>query len=370
VEVLALTKYGPLGASSRVRTLQYVPHLQANGINVAVRPLLDDGYLARRYAGGAGGAGYLLGAYLERIASTISRKRYDLVWVEYELMPWIPAWLDRVLLAGTSYAADYDDAIFHNYDQHRSRLVRTLLGRKIDAVMAGAALVVAGNDYLADRARSARARRVEILPSVVDVDRYAVASGPRSEPFTIGWMGSPSTAKYLAQIVPALAEVCRGGRGRVVVVGAGEVDLPGVPVERVAWAEEREVADLQRFDVGIMPLPDEPWAWGKCGYKLIQYMACGLPVVASPVGVNTAIVEPGNGFLARNHEEWVSALERLRDDGDLRRRLGTAGRSKVENGYSLGVAAPRLVALLKSAAGRDPARAEVSAAVRAVDAGR
>jgi glycosyltransferase involved in cell wall biosynthesis len=370
VKVLALTKYGSLGASSRIRTLQYLPELQASGLEMAVQPLLGDDYLTRRYSGRPIGTGYLLRAYLERIAAMISRQRYDLVWVEYELMPWMPARLDRVLLAGTPYAADYDDAIFHNYDQHRSRLVRSLLGRKIDAVMAGAALVVAGNEYLAGRAHLAGAGRVEIVPSVVDVDRYAVASESSSEPFTIGWMGSPSTAKYLTQIVPALAEVCRGGRGRVVVVGAGDVDLPGVPVERVAWTEEREVADLQRFDVGVMPLPDEPWARGKCGYKLIQYMACGLPVVASPVGVNTTIVEPGNGFLARDHEEWVSALGRLRDDAALRRRLGTAGRSKVENEYSLGVAAPRLVALLKSVAGREPARSEVSAVVRAVDAGR
>jgi glycosyltransferase involved in cell wall biosynthesis len=129
--------------------------------------------------------------------------------------------------------------------------------------------------------------------------------------------------------------------------------LATVPREILPWSEETEVGDIHTFDVGIMPVVDEPWAWGKCGLKLIQYMACGLPVVASPVGVNRQIVEPGvNGFLANTHEEWVNALTTLRDQPTLAAEMGNAGRRKVEAQYSLQVAGPVLASILKSAAGR------------------
>jgi glycosyltransferase involved in cell wall biosynthesis len=160
--------------------------------------------------------------------------------------------------------------------------------------------------------------------------------------------GSSSTARYLRDIAPALARVCRDGRARVRLVGSGSVDLPGVPVEGVGWREETEVDEIRGFDVGIMPLPDAPWARGKCGFKLIQSMACGLPVVASPVGVNAEIVEDGgNGFLATTQDAWKAALMRLAGDEALRRRMGQAGRQKVEARYCLQVTAERLVAVVE-----------------------
>jgi len=167
--------------------------------------------------------------------------------------------------------------------------------------------------------------------------------------YTIGWIGSPSTARYLRDIAPALAEVCRDGHARVRLVGSGAIDLPGVPVEVVAWREDSEVEEIRGFDVGVMPLPDEPWARGKCGFTLIQYMACWLPVVASPVGVNAEIVEEGgNGFLAADREAWVKALEALRVDAALGRRLGAAGRGKVEARYCQAVTGPRVAVLLRA----------------------
>jgi glycosyltransferase involved in cell wall biosynthesis len=137
------------------------------------------------------------------------------------------------------------------------------------------------------------------------------------------------------------------------VVGAGpsaaEASFPGL--ELLDWAEEREVADVQSMDIGIMPVPDEIWARGKSGYKLVQYMACGLPVVASPVGVNSDIIQHGEtGFLARDMAEWRKFLLLLLDDADLRSRLGKAGRNRAEEHYSLQAHAPRLVELLRSVA--------------------
>lgn len=353
--ILFLTKYSRNGASSRYRTFQYLPWLEQSGIRCQVMPLFDEAYLVHRYQSKRGQLRDFLSAFLRRFSSIRSASRFDLVVIEYELLPYFPALPERWLgWLGVPYVVDYDDALFHQYDQHANQWVRRLLGQKIARVMHGAHLVTVGNEYLADYAIRAGARRVEIIPTVIDLDRYPLIANKRSQNavFTIGWIGSPSTAKYLKAIAPALAEVCSDGTGGLRLIGSGPIELPGVPMEVLSWNEATEVAALQQFDVGIMPLPDEPWARGKCGFKLVQYMACGLPVVASPVGVNREIVEQGvNGFLSTTLEEWVQALHALSDDGGLRSRMSEAGRRKVEERYSLQVTGPRLVALLQSVIG-------------------
>jgi glycosyltransferase involved in cell wall biosynthesis len=158
------------------------------------------------------------------------------------------------------------------------------------------------------------------------------------------------TAHYLEMIAEALRQISQESDTKVIIVGAEGVRLDGVPLEFRPWTEEAEVCDIQSFDVGIMPLADGPWEQGKCGYKIIQYMACGKPAVASPVGINKQIIEDGrNGFLATTTSQWVGALRLLRDHQDLRQRLGRRARMTVEQEYSLQVAAPRLVSLLRSA---------------------
>ena len=336
--VLFLTKYSRTGASSRYRTFQYLPALQAAGVEYEVSPLFDDAYLANKYAYGQATSGDILRALVRRLRAVLTLPHGAVVAIEYELLPFLPTLLERWLVwRGCRLVIDYDDALFHQYDQHPRWWVRLLLGGKIATAMRLAHTVVAGNAYLADYARRAGARRVEIIPTVVDLARYPARTPTFDAPvFTIGWIGSPTSARYLLDIAPALAEVCRGGRARVRLIGAGPIDLPGVPVQVLPWREESEVVEISRCDVGIMPLPDEPWARGKCGLKLIQYMACGLPVVASPVGVNSEIVQDGvTGFLACTMREWVQALERLRGDVDLRQNLGMAGRKRVEERYCL-----------------------------------
>jgi glycosyltransferase involved in cell wall biosynthesis len=350
--VLFLTKHARTGASSRYRSFQYLPWLEQAGIECQVRPLFDEAYLAHRYQSGRGHVRDILGAFFRRAAALIAARRFDVLVIEKESLPYFPALPERWLrLLGVPYVVDYDDALFHQYDQHRSGWVRRLLGSKIAHVIRDAHLVTAGNAYLADYARCAGAHKVEIVPTVIDLERYPSPNvkPPSDTPFIIGWIGSPSTAKYLQAIAPALAEICAGGRGIVRLIGSGPIDLPGVPVEVLPWDEAAEVDDLKRFDVGIMPLPDEPWERGKCGFKLIQYMACGLPVVASPVGVNRDIVEQGvNGYLAETTAEWARSLSTLLRDAVLRRRMGLAGRQKVEQHYSLQVTGPRLAGLIRS----------------------
>jgi len=352
LNILLLSRYGPRGASSRVRFYQYVPALEAAGHSVTVAPFFDDDYLDRLYAARPRAWGNIVNSYVRRMASARRGADADLVWLEGEAFPWWPAALERVFGPRRPFVVDYDDAAFHRYDRHRFFMVRAALSRKIDAVMRRAALVVAGNDYIADRARRAGARRVERLPSVVDTDRFAPAPGPRpSRPFTVGWVGTPSTQKYLAPFRDVFRALCAEGGARLVLVGARlGADLPPEAEVR-PWSEAGESAELQSLDAGVMPLPDDPWTRGKCGYKLIQYGAAGLPVVASPVGVNTEIVsDRETGFLAEGATAWLEALRRLRDDAGLRDRLGRAGRARVEERYSLRSAAPVLLRLLTSVA--------------------
>jgi len=318
-------------------------------------PFFGDYYQHDIYAGRSRRWGKIAQAYLRRCLQLARSASFDLVWIEYELFPWLPALGER-LLSGLRipYVVDYDDAIHHRYQLHPNLLVRVLLGKKIDVIMRQANTVIVGNTYLEERARVTGARRIECLPTAVDLERYRTASTREDGIFTIGWIGSPSTVEHLSLIRPVLADFCRDNKARLVVVGASKVGQDGVSAEFRPWSEATEVEDLLRFDVGIMPLRDEPWERGKCGYKLIQYMACARPVIASPVGVNREIVEPGvNGYLATTDQEWRTALETLRGDPDLRTRMGRAGRFKVETTYCTRVTAPRLASILTRAASID-----------------
>lgn len=352
MRILLLARYGRLGASSRVRFEQFLPRLKAAGHEVVSAPLFDDDYLTSLYDEGRRKTTAVLAAYANRLGVIRTRGHYDLVWMEKEALPWLPASFEAWLLrGGPPIVVDYDDAVFHRYDQHESALIRGLLSNKIDRVMEAAALVVAGNDYLADRAREAGARRVVVLPTVVDLARYKAPPPANDGPPVIGWIGTPLTGGYLEEVRPALSSFAETGAAKLLLIGAGDQVLPGVTAERVAWHEETEAADIARLDIGIMPIPDEPFERGKCGYKLIQYMAQARPVVASPVGVNVKLVEEsGGGFLAASPQEWWDALFKLISDGDLRKRLGAAGRKAVAAGYCVEVIAPRLLHLFREVA--------------------
>jgi glycosyltransferase involved in cell wall biosynthesis len=353
VKVLALTRYSGLGVTSRIRFLQYLSHLQKADIEVTVKHFLDDHYIEQLYGERCGSLSSIAGAYARRAKDLPKVLQYDLIWIEKEVFPWLPALFERCIrAAGIPYVVDYDDATFHAYDMNSSAIVRGLMRHKIDHVMRRASMVVVGNDYLAARARAAGAKMIEYLPTVVDLNRYPAAAPKYGDTFIIGWVGSAWTARYLPMIETALRRVCQSGTARVLLIGSGPVNFKDVPVDVQSWSEDEEYTQIRQCDVGIMPLPDNPFERGKCGYKLIQYMACGLPVVASPVGVNSRIVDHGqSGFLASNEAEWVHALEQLRDHPELRESMGRRGRSKVELEYSLQVHAPRLAGLLMKAGG-------------------
>ncbi len=351
VRVLCLTKYGRLGASSRLRTLQFLPWLEQQGLELTLAPLLSDNYVSNLYRGNTDWRALIQG-YASRIRRLLVSRGFDVLWLEKEALPWVPEIIESLLTpSDIPLVVDYDDAIFHHYDRHRRHIVRRLLGHKIDCVMARAHTVMAGNPYLADRARAAGAHRIEIVPTVVDLARYDVREAPCRHLPVIGWIGTPGTVRFLGLIEEALAHCVNEGLATVVAVGVNRPPLASVHVQPIAWSEETEVSEIQNFDIGVMPLPDEPFERGKCGYKLIQYMACGKPVVASPVGVNSEIVRDGtNGFLAADHRSWLEALTRLTSDGRLRRKMGQDGRVAVEERYCLNVAAPMVESILRRAA--------------------
>lgn len=306
------------------------------GFSLVVSPLFNDSYLKSKYQTGRASIRNVFVALVRRLWRVVTISRGCTVIVEYELLPFFPAILERWLVwRGSKMVVDYDDALFHQYDNHKSKWVRFFLGNKIATVMRLSHTVIAGNNYLADYARSVGASHVKIIPTVIDINKYQVKkTETKVDRFVIGWIGSPSTAAYLLNVSAALAKVCEDRKVEVHLVGSGSVNLPGVSTKIIPWDENTEVSEIQNFDVGIMPLPDEPWARGKCGFKLIQYMACGLPVVASPVGVNSEIVTQGvSGLLASTTEEWVNALQRLIDDQMLGRQMGLEGRRTVESRF-------------------------------------
>lgn len=338
-----------------MRAFEFSPYFERADFRLVPQSLLSDVYLRAKYEGSSYFAPVITG-YFNRLSELLTCRKFGLAWVEKELFPWTPFAIERLFLGrDRKWVVDFDDAIFHNYDLHPSRFVRWLLGAKIDRLMARADLVVVGNSYLGDRARSAGARRVEWVPTVVDLDRYPKPKMKMDSErrLRVGWIGSPATDKYLACIGSAVADLKVRHDVDFFAIGARPDVAASAGFLPVPWTEDTEVRELSAFDVGVMPLIDGPWERGKCGYKLIQYMACGLPVVASPIGVNTEIVREGeNGYFARSTEEWISCLDRLLSNSALRHRLGQAGRRDVELTYCLQVQGPRLVELLKSLGGR------------------
>lgn len=348
MRILALTKYTALAASTRQRFAQYVPFLQAHGITVEIVPLLSDSHFEALNLGKQRGLEAPVG-YLKRLAALLTRHDYDLLWVQYELFPYLPGWTERLAAwPGKPVVCDYDDAIFHMYDGHPNAAVRRVLGRKLEPLLSRAAAVVCGNRYLQNYAERFCPNTI-VVPTVVDTNVYVPADQGQATAPLVGWIGSPTTWVNVEPLVPAIIDALSPFGARFRAVGAGSAATARPGLELAVWSEATEIGEFQRLDIGIMPLLDRPFQNGKCGYKLIQYMACGVPVIASPVGVNSEIVSHGeNGFLASTAEEWVDAVQHLLSDADLRQRMGEAGRRRVEQRYSLKIQQPRLLDVFTS----------------------
>ncbi len=362
IRVLALSPIPEEGAGCRFRVTQYIPALESAGFEVTLSTLYTRDFFRSVYRPGgyvskAAGFAFLAARHL---ASLVHVSQYDVIFLYREVLPIGPAVVERLLGSPSlpPIVFDFDDAIFLPSVSEANRLIAALkLPQKVATIIRASDRVIAGNEYLAAYARRFNAN-VVVIPTSVDTARLKPrAAGPAAAPAgdpIVGWIGSPTTSIYLRLLERVLPRVAARHRFRLRVSGADRaIQFPGVVTENIEWALDREVDLFNTCDIGIYPLADDDWARGKCGFKAIQFMAAGVPVVAAAVGVNREIIQDGaNGFLAASEDEWVEKLGRLLEDAALRRRFAEVGRQTIEGGYSVTVNAPRLAAVLRDAAER------------------
>ena len=263
----------------------------------------------------------------------------------------LPAWqLLSLRRAARFLAFDFDDAVFLRDSYATKGLYSGRRLRRFQAIVRAADLLIAGNSFLAENAaRWTSADRVRVIPTCVNLDRYPLAEHRRSgEGVQLVWVGSSSTLKGLQAIEPLLEAIGQGCHGvRLKLICDQFLQFRNVPVDCCPWSEATESAEIAAADIGISHLPDDDWSRGKCGLKVLQYMAAGLPVVANPVGVQVEMVQHGvNGFLAETPEQWCAAIETLKRDSGLCRHMGQAGRQRVEAEFSVARGAARWLEVL------------------------
>jgi glycosyltransferase involved in cell wall biosynthesis len=356
ISVCALMPYPPNTApSQRFRLEQWRPRLTEKAISVDLLPFADDalmgvlhrpGRLLRKVAG-------LLRALCRRVAQlgTARSRDHDVVYIHRALFLLGPPVLERAIsLLRKPVIFDFDDAIFLPHTSRANRRFGWLkFPGKTAEICRLSTQVVVGNAWLAEFARQ-RNPRVVVIPSSVDTRRYRPArSKQRSTPFIVGWTGSSTSQTYLEQFAPVLARLRERCEFELRVVSDRPPNITALPFVWRPWSVESELDEIARFDVGIMPMPDAPWARGKCSLKALQTMAMGLPTVCSAVGSNREVIQHGdNGLLAASEEDWLDHLQNLAEDPVLRMRLGAAARRSVEQGYSLETCADRFAQVVRA----------------------
>ena len=332
MELGIYTRYSELGASSRLRCYRYADTLAECGFDVRMHPLMGDDTLDALYRGN--GRSVKLARDLAHRMSALPRAEKNL-WIEYELLPHIPYGIEKLFLRGRRYVLSFDDAVYLNYRGKK------LLDGKFERLAAGAAGVMAANDMLAEHFSHFNSDTIKI-PTAVDTEKLR----PGAEKFprvTVVWIGTPVTFKaHLAPFAPMLNRLAEEIGFELLLIGAppeATETFPGARIE--AWSEKTERELLPKCHIGIMPLPEnDEFAAGKSAYKLLQYLAAGLPSVASPVGENRVVVRNGaTGFTAAAPKEWRTALHSLTADAGLRSELAAASREEAEK-YSVRRYAP------------------------------
>jgi len=343
----------------RYRLEQWEPLLRERGVDITYAPFecaeLNDvvykqGQIAKKLR--------LVVQALGRRAALLSKlTNYDVIYLHREAALLGPAVFERLIhRSGVPIVFDFDDAIFLSYKSPSNGYLSYLkFAGKTKTNCRLAAHVMVGNPYLAEYARQFN-QNVSIIPTTIDTDKYKpVNIEDASGPVVIGWTGSHSTVQHLDTLRSALAKLAQRESIRLRVIGTPNYQIEGVEFETIMWRSETEVEDLSAADIGIMPLPDDNWARGKCGAKALQFMAMGIPTVCSPVGVNTDIIQDNeNGLIANSEDEWIEKLSLLIRSRELRARLGKAGRQTIEQRFSAAVQAPRVYEVLESVVRKSP----------------
>jgi glycosyltransferase involved in cell wall biosynthesis len=256
-----------------------------------------------------------LSSFRKRLTVISSIKNRDIVWIEYELFPYFGSFAERYLKRkGIPIVFDYDDAIFHNYDNHKWIFIRMLFGSKIKRLLQMSAGVITGSPYLTEYAKKFNKHIIEI-PTSLNLSQYflnePLIDKVRSDIFVIGWLGSKSTSVNLILIRDAIKDFTANVKAELWLMGFDETkrDLwKGLPVRFFNWTTETEKSFLASIDVGIMPLLDTPFRHGKCGFKLIQYMAMGKPTISTPMEANIKIDKAKINYFANNQKEWEESF--------------------------------------------------------------
>lgn len=324
MRILFLTDSSTKTASFRYRVHQYIPMLESEGICCTVAHPREVPF--------------------HRIGGL---RDYGIVFVQKKLLP-VP-WVLSAGMVAKKLFFDFDDAIWTCPNLNWSAVTRAKVRLRLRTILSKSSCVIAGNRYLGEYAQRHN-RNVTIIPTCVDTNYYRpAASGRREGKLRIGWIGSSPNLIYLERLEPVFKRLPSDNISLTVVCDR-KYESPNLPTEFVPWSLEGELAALQNMDIGIMPLTDDEWTRGKCGFKTIQYMACGIPSISSPVGVNNEIVTDGqNGFLADDDDQWVEKLSLLIHAQDLRESIGHEGRRMVEDKYSIGVGGKRLIEVIRSA---------------------
>ena len=362
IKVLALSPIPEEGAGCRFRVSQYIPYLRSAGFDITVSPFYSREYFSFVYRPG----NYLRKAFgfvaltLRRLGELFSVRQYDLVFLYREAIPIGPPIVERwIRRLGIPIVYDFDDAIFLPAISDANKAFSFLKNpKRASQILKLSRQVSVGNEFLAAYARQFN-NHVTVIPTAVDTNKFVPR--PDSPPaegrkLVVGWIGSPTTFQYLELLKDVLAEVAARHPFTLKVSGAGRpVEFPGVDVQVVPWSMADEVSLFNTCDIGVYPLTDDDWSRGKCGFKAIQCMACGVPVVAAAVGVNKQIITHGvDSMLASTRQEWIDHLSRLLIDHDLRRRMAAAGRRTIQSRYSVDVTAPQLAGVLRAALNPEP----------------
>jgi glycosyltransferase involved in cell wall biosynthesis len=365
MKVLALASYPVEAAATRYRLEQFAGPLSQRGITLTIHPFLDSKLFQQLYQRHAlpGTVIGLVKSGLLRLRDVLATNKADVILIQREAMTFGPPlveWLAARVFK-RPMVLDLDDATYVSYTSPTyGRAGRALKWfSKTDDLIRWATIVTCGNRAIAEYVSNLGAT-ARIIPTVVDTEIFRPAKRDTAAgPIVLGWIGTHSTFPYLESIFPVLEELARTLQFRLKVVGAGreEISIPGVEIENVPWKLEREVEDFQSLDIGLYPIDAAPysekWAAGKSGFKAIQYMAVGIPYVATPVGGSAEIGEVGATHLfASNNKEWSIALERLISGPEERRRMGAAGRRHVVAHYGLPAQADKLAGALREAAER------------------
>lgn len=279
--------------------------------------------------------------YLLRQLSAIIFQKYELVFIQRFFLSGV--FLNLLKRRNTVIIYDFDDAIFLDKSGSNSNY------KKCTTMLKAADHIIISTKELEAFCHNQGFYKTSIITTPIDVERFKPKQVTTHVPVIVGWIGSPHTSSFLKNIQESLSEVSKSTPIKLLVIGASDnFNLEGVEVELHPWKYNEEPALLGRMDIGIMPLPNEKYAKGKGGYKLFQYMAAGIPVIASPVGINSEIVKHGvNGFLAHDHKDWVNYITLLSNDANLRSQIGMIGRKEAIEKYSRHVCFEKLSQILK-----------------------